>query len=75
MMHRCDNCPGTESLRTFLQQQLNDFDEDKEFHYPQWQTTDRATLQTITTTCGEYKETLITAINSLTKHSFLAVSS
>ena len=38
----------------------------------QWQTTDRVFLVTVTSTCEEYKDTLISAINAITKHSFLA---
>ena len=38
----------------------------------QWQTTYGASLVTVTSTCEEYKDTLISAINAITKHSFLA---
>jgi len=72
MMHGCPSCPGDEALQSFLNEQLSEQDPDAEFHYSQWETTDRATLITVTTTCEEYKKTLISAINSLTKHSFLA---
>ena len=37
----------------------------------QWQTTDRATLVTLTTTYNEYKETLMETINDLTCQSYL----
>ena len=40
MMHRCENCPGKEALRTFLHEELTDFDQDEEFHCMQWGTTD-----------------------------------
>ena len=40
--------------------------------YSQWQTTDRASLVTITSTYGKYKDTLISAINATTKHLFSA---
>ena len=72
MMHRCPNCPGIEALQNFLDEQLNEFDPDSEFHYSQWETTDRATLKKITSTSEEYKEHLIKAIDTLTKHSYLA---
>ena len=36
------------------------------------QATDRTSLATFTSTCEEYKETLISAINTVTKHLFLA---
>ena len=72
MMHRCTNCPETNVLRKFLAEELCDSDPDFEFHYSQWQTTDRAFLVTVTSTCEEYKDTLTSAINAITKHSFLA---
>ena len=70
MMHRCENCPGKAALNDFLNEELSDFDSDEEFHYMQWETTDRATLQTVTTTCNEFIEKLVQDIDNLTKHSF-----
>ena len=72
MMHHCTNCPKTNELRKFLEEELSDIDPDFQFHYSQWQTTDRASLVTVTSTCEAYKDTLISAINAITKHSFLA---
>ena len=71
-MHRCINCQEANTLREFLKEELNDIDPDFQFHYQQWQATDRTSLVTVTSTCEEYKETLISAINNVTKHSFLA---
>ena len=72
MMHRGTNCPGTNALRKFLEEELSDIDPDFQFRYSQWQTTDRASLVTVTSTCEEYKDTLISAINAITKHLLLA---
>ena len=72
MMHRCESCPGSAALKEFLDHELSHLDMDSEFHYSQWQTTDRATLATLTTTFEEYKEILINSINNLTRHSYLA---
>lgn len=47
--------------------QMNTF-----IHSLHWETTDRTSLLTVTTTFEEYKEVLITAINSLRKYLFLA---
>ena len=69
MMHRCTNCPGRNAL---LEEELSDIDPNFQFHYSQRQTTDRASPVTITSTCEEYKDTLISAINTITKRSFLA---
>ena len=71
-MHHCTNCPGTNTLRKFLEEELSDIDPDFQFQYSQWQTTDRASLVMVTSTCEEYKDTLISAISAITKHSFLA---
>ena len=71
MMHRCTKCPGTNALCKFLEERLSDSDPDFQFHYSQWQNTDRASLVTVTSTCEEYKDTLISAIIAITKHLFL----
>ena len=72
MMHHCNNCPQTNALCKFLEEELSDIDPDFQFHYSQWQTTDRASLVMVTSICEQYKDTLISAINAITKHSFLA---
>ena len=72
MMHHCTDCPGTNSLHKFLEEERSDIDPDFQFHYSQCQTTGRVSLVTITSTCEEYKDTLISAINAITKHLFLA---
>ena len=47
MMHRCESCPWTEALKQFLDEELKDVDMGDEFHYSQWDTTDRVTLITL----------------------------
>ena len=37
MMHYCTDCPGTNTLHKFLEEELNNID--FQFHYSQWQTT------------------------------------
>ena len=59
-------------LRKFLEEEPSDIDPDFQFHYSQWQTTNRASLVTVTSTCEEHKDTLISAINVIIKHLFLA---
>ena len=71
-MHHCELCPGTAALKSFLDEQLDEVDMDEEFHYCQWDTTDRAMLTTLTTTYEEYKDIIVENINALTRHSFLA---
>ena len=72
MIHCCTNCPETNELHNFVEGELSDIDPDFQFHYSQWQTTDRASLVTATLTCGEYKDTLISVINALPKYLLLA---
>lgn len=72
MMHRCELCPGKDGLRAFLDEQLSDVDLDDEFHFNQWDTTDRASLTTHTCTYREYIDLLIDSIDQLTRHSYLA---
>ena len=33
MMHCCTNCPGTNALHKFLEEELSDIDPDFQFHY------------------------------------------
>ena len=72
IMHWCESCPGTATLKEFLDQELNEHEDDEKFNYCQWDTTDRAILTTFTATYEEYKETLIDVIDDLTRHSYIA---
>ena len=71
-LHRCESCPGTATLKEFLDRELNEHEDDEKFNYCQWDTTDRAILTTFTATYKEYKETLIDVIDDLTRHSYIA---
>ena len=71
IMHQCESCPGTATLREFLDQELNEHEDDQKFNYCQWDTTDPAILTTFTGTYEEYREALIDAINDLTRHSHI----
>ena len=55
-----------------LVEELSDFNSDLQFHNSQWETTDRASLVTVTSTCEEYNDTLISTINAIAKHLFSA---
>ena len=72
MMDQCESCPGTATLKKFLNQELNEHEDDEEFNESQGDTTDRATLTTITVTHEKYKETLIDIIDDLTRYSYIA---
>ena len=71
-MHRCESCPGTATLKEFLDQELNKREDDEKFNYCQWDTMDRAILTTFTATYKEYKETLIDITDDLTRYSYIA---
>ena len=70
-MHQCEPCPGTATLKEFLDQELNENKDDEKFNYCQWETTNREILPTFTTTNKEYKETLIDFIDDLTRYSYI----
>ena len=71
-MHWCEYCPGTVCLKEFLNQELNKHEDDEKFSYYQWDTTNRAILTIFIATYEECKETLIDAIDDLTRHSYIA---
>ena len=68
-MHRCESCKGRAGLKQFLDEQLSHIDSESEFHYNQRDTTDWVSLTTVATTCEEYKDVLIDAIDKLTHFS------
>ena len=71
-MHWSKTSPGTETLKEFLDQELNEHEDDEKFNYCQWDTTDRAILTIFTASYEECKETLIDVIDDLTRHSYIA---
>ena len=68
---QCKSCPGTATLKIFLDQELNDHEDDQKFNYCQWDTTDRSKLKIFAVTYKEYKETLIDVIDDLARHSYI----
>ena len=40
VMHRCESCPDTATLKEFLDQELNEHEDDEKFNHFQWDTTD-----------------------------------
>ena len=40
MMHQCESCPGTATLKEFLDQELKEHEDDEEFNYCHWDATD-----------------------------------
>ena len=72
MVHRCSNCPGRDHLKVFLDEKLEDIDDDLEFHFNQWQSTGRSQLITQTVMVDEYKDIVIECIDKLTSHSYIS---
>ena len=73
MVHRCERCPGANALKHYLEEMFVDSLEE-EISFQQWQGTDRAMLNTQTTSTEEFLELLVNAISNLTVHSFIAKS-
>ena len=40
IMHRCESCPGTATLKKFLDQEFNEHEDDQKFDYCQWDIAD-----------------------------------
>ena len=72
IMHQCESCPGTATLKEFLDQKLNKHEGDGKLNYCQQDTTDQTILATFTATYKEYKGTLIAVVDDLTRHSYIA---
>ena len=70
MIHCCTNCPGTKALCNRKRSSVTLI---LIFNFTTHNgKLDRASLVTVTSACEECKDTLISAINTITKHSFLA---
>ena len=69
MMNWCESCPETAVPKEFLDQKLNELEDEEDFKLD---TKDRTTLTTIAATNEEYKETLIGVIDDLTRNSYIA---
>ena len=51
ILHQCESCPATATLKNFLDQELNEHEDDKKFNYRQRETTNQAILTNFTATC------------------------
>ena len=71
IMLRCESCPGTATLKKFLDQELNEHEDDEKCNYCQWDTMDQAIFTTFTATQEEYEQTLIDTIDDLTRHCYI----
>ncbi|XP_065673656.1 uncharacterized protein LOC136090720 [Hydra vulgaris] len=74
MLAQCDDCPGKEPLTKYLYEIFGEYEDDFEIHYKQWQTTDRATLLSLTADVPTFVELLASCFEKLQAHSFIAHS-
>ena len=71
IMHQCESYLCTATLNYFLDQELNEHEDDEKFNYC-WDTSDQGIMTIFTATYEEYKKTLIDVIDDLTRHSYIA---
>lgn len=75
MLKRCDECPKTnEPLRQYLEDILEDFDDEEEIKFSQWISDGHMKLQTMLLPRQEFIGFLIDKIESLIPHSFITKS-
>ena len=74
MLAQCDNCPGKEPLTTYFYEIFGKYEDDFKVHYKQWQTTDCATLLSLTADVPTFVELLVSCFENLQAHSFIAKS-
>lgn len=71
MMNRCENCPGTQPLRDFLNSQIGD----RQFvKFKRWESTDRTTLENVELLSDDFISMLIDKIDHLTTHHYVSKS-
>jgi hypothetical protein len=74
MLHRCEKCPGSDSLREHLQSVYleRSIEEDDELAFKQWTHTDGTRLITRQELACDLLEEIVLQINAITSHSFIA---
>lgn len=72
MLRRCDECPKTrEPLGLYLEDILEDFDDEEEMKFSQWISDGRMKLHTMLLPRQEFIDFMIAKIESLIPHSFI----
>jgi len=74
MIHRCEFCADSASLKILLYAKLSTIDGNETILVEQWISTDRADSKTIIYTKDELVEDTVIAINKLAAHSYIAKS-
>ena len=47
IMHGCESCPGTATMKEFFDHELNEHEDDEKLNYCHWDTRNRAILTTL----------------------------
>ena len=77
MVHRCENCPGTSALVTYLKS-VFDLDAEHEIDwqmpvsFQQWESTDRAAIMTFTLPLIDFIQYAAEKLSEFTEHSYLS---
>ena len=74
MILRCPNCPSKDALISYLNNLLGALDGNARIQYIQWVTTDKATLETYSSSLPKFMDLLINRLEKLTLHSFIATA-
>ena len=74
MLHRCDSCPGTESLSQYITELFssNGFEEDDIVVFKQWRHTDRTTLDTLQEPLPSFVSKLVFQLDALATHHYIS---
>lgn len=72
MLHRCQNCPGEDAVKVYLEEIFQDWDAEESIEFKQWVHTDHETLETNVLTVENFIEKLSSKIWKLTGHHFVA---
>jgi len=72
MLHRCEQCPGREKLKQYLESTFSsdETDLDDNISYKQWTHDGQLKLQTVSCSVAEYIETLCDSADTATSHHF-----
>ena len=71
LLCRCEDCPGTESLREYLYNSI-ELNFDSEIIFQQWVGTDRTTMLSDSTSIHDLIDMISNSIDKLTSHSYIA---
>ena len=76
MLHHCLQCPGTDKLKSYLEQIFNDdvVDLDDSVQYKQWFHDEQTKLQSVVDSVENFIDSLCSSVDKATDHQFIAKS-